>query len=91
MAPRNRRKFGDEFKQEVVRFTGRATARLRTWPGRLELTEPALRGWVKQHDVDRGKGPSGALTSRRAVAFAKRSTGSVAARLANMPGWLRLA
>ena len=29
----------------------------------LALTESALRSWVKQHDVDQGKGPPEAPTS----------------------------
>ena len=29
----------------------------------LDLTETALRNWVKQADIDEGKGPEGSLTS----------------------------
>ena len=29
----------------------------------LELTQSSLRNWVKQADIDEGKGPEGALTT----------------------------
>jgi transposase len=31
----------------------------------LDLTETALRSWVKQADIDQGKGPEGALTTEK--------------------------
>jgi transposase len=60
---RQRRSFTDEFKAEVVRkvLAGRKTAGQVARD--LDLTETAVRKWVEQSQVDRGKGPPGALTT----------------------------
>ena len=63
MARRKRRKFSDEFKAEAVRLCGQRDRSIGDVARELDLTESALRGWVKQHEADQGKGPSGALTS----------------------------
>ena len=63
MARRKRRKFGDEFKQEAVRLCREGHRSIGDVARELDLTESALRSWVKQHDVDLGKGPPEALTS----------------------------
>jgi transposase len=60
---RQRRSFTDEFKAEVVRKVlagGKSAAQVAR---DLDLTETAVRNWVKQSQVDRGKGPPGALTT----------------------------
>ncbi len=60
---RTRRSFTDEFKAEVVKkvLAGHRTAGQVARD--LDLTETAVRKWVKQAQVDRGKGPPGALTT----------------------------
>ena len=60
---RQRRSFTDEFKGEVVRkvLAGGKTAGQIARD--LDLTETAVRKWVKQSQVDRGKGPPGAITT----------------------------
>lgn len=60
---RQRRSFTDEFKAEVVKrvLEGHRTAG--QIARELDLTETAVRAWVKQHEIDKGKGPGGALTS----------------------------
>src|SRR5512133_327618 len=60
---RQRRSFTDEFKAEVVRkvLAGGKTAGQIARD--LDLTETAVRKWVKQSQIDRGKGPPGALTT----------------------------
>ena len=60
---RQRRSFTDEFKAEVVKkvLVGHKTAGQVARD--LDLTETAVRKWVKQAQVDRGKGPPGALTT----------------------------
>ena len=60
---RPRRSFTDEFKAEVVKKV-RAGHRTAGQVARdLDLTETAVRAWVKQAKVDAGKGPPGALTT----------------------------
>ena len=56
MGKRKRRTFTAEFKAEAVRLCKRAGIDRR---GRqdLDLTETALRDWVKRAEVDAGKGP----------------------------------
>jgi transposase len=62
-ARRQRRSFTDEFKAATVE---RVVSSAKT-PGQvareLDLTETAVRSWVKQARVDGGKGPVGALTT----------------------------
>ncbi len=60
---RKRRSFTDEFKAEVVRkvlSSGKTAGQVAR---ELDLTETAVRHWVKQSQVDSGKGPPGALTT----------------------------
>ncbi len=60
---RQRRSFTDEFKAEVVKrvLSGHRTAGQVARD--LDLTETAVRKWVQQAQIDRGKGPPGALTT----------------------------
>jgi transposase len=55
MARRERRKFSDEYKAEVVglvRSSGKSIGEIRR---DLDLTETAVREWVQRADVDGGK------------------------------------
>ena len=60
---RQRRRLADEFKAQTVKLvlSGHRTAGQVARD--LDLTETAVRRWVKQARVDAGKGPPGALTS----------------------------
>jgi putative transposase len=61
---RKRRHFTREYKQKVVdliRTSGKSIAEVAR---ELDLTETAVRSWVKQAAVDRGEGPKGALTTQ---------------------------
>jgi transposase len=63
MSKRKRRKFTKEQKADAVRLvrvSGEPIARIAR---ELDIGENSLRNWVKQADIDGGKGPSGALTS----------------------------
>ncbi len=63
MSKRKRRKFTKEQKADAVRLvrvSGEPIARIAR---ELDIGENSLRNWVKQADIDAGKGPPGALTS----------------------------
>ena len=62
MAKRKRRSFTPEFKADAVKLVqaGRSAGDVAR---ELDLTETALRKWVKRAEVDAGKGPPGALTT----------------------------
>lgn len=62
MAQRKRRHFTPEQKADAVQMV-RRTGNLSKVARDLDLTETSLRLWVKQSDIDFGKGPEGALTS----------------------------
>src|SRR5579864_4752675 len=60
---RARRAFAPEFKAEAVRLCKVGDRTVGQVAKDLDLTETALREWVKRADVDTGKGPPGALTT----------------------------
>lgn len=63
MEKRKRRQFTDEFKAETVRLV-RETGKGRATVARdLDLTRTAVDRWVKQAEIDAGRGPAGALTT----------------------------
>jgi transposase len=63
---RARRSFTKEFKAETVRLV-REGAAIGKSVGKiakdLDLTETALREWVRRAEIDEGRGPPGALTT----------------------------
>jgi transposase len=60
---RARRSFTDEFKSEAVRLCKVGDRSVGQVAIDLDLTETALREWVRQADTDAGNGAPGALTS----------------------------
>lgn len=60
---RARRSFTPEFKAEAVRLCKVGDRSIKQVATDLELTETALREWVKRAEVDAGKGPPEAVTS----------------------------
>lgn len=62
MAKRQRRTYTAEQKADAVRLV-RQTGSVSKVAKDLDLTETSLRNWVKQADIDEGRGPEGALTS----------------------------
>lgn len=60
---RARRSFTPEFKAEAVRLCKVGDRSIAQVAVDLDLTETALREWVKRSDIDAGEGPPGALTS----------------------------
>ena len=63
MSRRKRRAFTPEFKAEAVRLTQGGERSIAQVAKDLDLTETALREWVKRAEVDAGKGPPGALAT----------------------------
>ncbi len=62
-ARRKRRAFDAEFKAEAVRLCRVGDRSIAQVAVDLDLTETALREWVKRADIDAGNGPPGALTT----------------------------
>ena len=63
MTKRKRRKFTPEFKAEAARLCKVGDRTVAQVAVDLDLTETALRDWVKRADINAGKGPAGALTT----------------------------
>lgn len=63
MARRKRRDFTDEFKADAVRLVLQGGQSVGEVARNLDLTGTALRQWVKNAQVDAGKGPKDALTT----------------------------
>jgi transposase-like protein len=63
MAKRKRRAFTTEFKAGAVRLVRESGKSVPTVARELDLTETALRSWVRQAEIDAGRGTPGALTT----------------------------
>jgi transposase len=63
MAKRKRRSFTKEFKAQAVHIVRDSGKPVGTVARELDLTETALRSWVRQAEIDAGHGTSGALTT----------------------------
>jgi transposase len=61
---RKRRKYSDEFKREAVRLVREGDGNVSQVARELDVTLSALRQWVKQDEVHRGKGAPEALTTQ---------------------------
>ena len=61
--PRPRRSFTPEFKADIVERCRAGDRTIGQVARDFELTETAVRAWVKQAEVDAGRGPAGALTT----------------------------
>ena len=62
MAKRKRRSFTPEFKADAVKLV-RGGRSIPDVTRELDLTDTALREWVRRAEIDEGKGPRGALTT----------------------------
>lgn len=63
MERRKRRKFTPEYKAEVVKLVQTSGKSIGQLSSELELTETAVRAWVKRAAIDEKKDPNGPLTS----------------------------
>jgi transposase len=61
--PRARRSFTAEFKAEIVELCQRGDRSIGRVARDLDLTETAVREWVRQAERDAGRGGDGGLTS----------------------------
>jgi|SRR5215510_4354460 len=59
---RKRRTFSEEFKEETVRLVREGGKSLTEVARDLELTRSAVERWVKEAEIEAGRGPAGALT-----------------------------
>jgi transposase-like protein len=63
MARRKRRKFTAQFKADAVRLVTTGTKTIAAVTEQFDLTETALRAWVKRAEADEGKGTGETLTT----------------------------
>ena len=63
MAKRKRRAFTDDFKARTVRLVGDSGKSIGVVARELDLTESAVRAWVRQTAIDGGEGSTGNLTT----------------------------
>jgi|ERR1700733_1205642 transposase-like protein len=63
MTKRKRRRFTPEFKADAVRLCTAGGKTIAEVTKQFDLTETALREWVRRAAVDVGSGPPGALTT----------------------------
>jgi transposase-like protein len=63
MAKRKRRAFTDEFKARTVQLVGDSGKSIGVVARELDLTESAVRAWVRQTAIDGGQGAAGRLTT----------------------------
>ena len=63
MTKRKRRTFTAAFKADAVRLCTSGGKTIAEVTKQFYLTETSLRGWVKQAEIDAGKGGEGALTT----------------------------
>ena len=60
---RKRRKFSAEFKAEAVRVVHESGKSVTEVARELDLTASSLSAWVKQTEIDAGRGTNGAMTT----------------------------
>ncbi|WP_412734366.1 transposase [Krasilnikovia sp. MM14-A1259] len=70
--PRPRRSFTPEFKAEIVELCQRGDRTIRQVSQDFDLTETAVRDWVKQADLDTGARTDGLTSDERAELAALR-------------------
>lgn len=63
MERKKRRKFTREYKAEIVRLVRTSGKTIGQVAKELDLTETAVRAWVKRADIDEKRDPNGPLTS----------------------------
>ena len=64
-----RRHFTPEYKAEVVELFRKSGKTAGEVSRDLGLTETSVRAWIRQAEIDEGKGPAGALTTAEREEF----------------------
>src|SRR5271170_8387828 len=67
---KTRRHFTPEYKAEVVGLFRKSGKTAGVIARDLGLTETSVRAWIRQAEIDEGKGPAGALTTAEREEFA---------------------
>lgn len=70
MGKRKRRKFTEQQKTEAVKIVRKSGKPVAVVARELDLTPSALGAWVKQAEIDEGRGPAGALTTEEKAELA---------------------
>ena len=70
--PRPRRSFTAEFKAEIVELCRRGDRSVGQVARDFDLTETAVREWVKQADIDDGTRSDGVTTAERGLSALRR-------------------
>ncbi len=68
---KQRRRFSKEFKLEAVKLVKEGGIGAGQAAKDLGVCEASLRRWVKQHEIDRGQGPAGALATAERTELAR--------------------
>jgi transposase len=63
MTKRKRREYTKEFKADAVKLVKKGSKSSFRVAQDLDITPSALRNWVRQTEIDAGKGPEGALST----------------------------
>jgi transposase len=71
MAKRKRRAFTKEFKAQAVRLVRDSGKSIGVLARELDLGESVLRTWLRQAEVDAGRGRPGALTTDEREEFTR--------------------
>ena len=71
MAKRKRRAFTKEFKVQAVRLVRDSGKSIGVLARELDLGETVLRTWIRQAEVDAGRGRPGALTTEEREEFTR--------------------
>jgi transposase len=71
MAKRKRRAFTKEFKAQAVRLVRDSGKSIGVLARELDLGETVLRTWLRQAEVDAGRGQPGALTTDEREEFTR--------------------
>jgi transposase len=71
MERRKRRNFTAEYKAEVVRLVRASGKSIGQVAKELDLTETAVRAWVRQAAIDQRRDPQGPLTSEERAELAR--------------------